>query len=449
MNVYVKKKLLAKMEKELAAAAAAGTSIGQLPNNILVDILSRLPIKSVIRCRCVCKSFLFAISQDPEFRPLHLSRSPPELILSRYTEQLFLVDDYDDNEEPRYHQLNLLRFEGSYNYYLEALNSTRGLLCVHIPYSCRPLCVFNPFTLEYTLIPPPLDLIGTTTKYFLLNFGFGYSPITDKYKALAIVQYKKTEYCTITTTTTFTAIYTVGSPSSSSWRRIQEDAPDVFFDKSPTYLNGSLYWIVTKKCHYYILSFDFDNEKFGEIAMPPPFDTVREKWFDPPEANLSVFEGLLSVCVLTDRRRVDLWVMKDCMDVNKSWYKELVVETVPDHVWSWGAFPLKYVNKDKEEVLLDFMGDDTLVKYNLIEKKIVKLNSLPFYNGTLKPLMHVPILLPLKDLIIGAEVHLITDARHQWKEWIGNSVSSELESTPTFENDSEYDSVYSYYSDSE
>ncbi|XP_047326007.1 F-box protein At3g07870-like [Impatiens glandulifera] len=382
------------MEKELAVGCSSSTSIGQVPNNILVDILSRLPIKSVIRCRCVCKSFLYAISQDPEFPPLHLSRSPTELILCPVNEHLFLVDYEND----RNHHLRILRFDGSYP--IMPINSTRGLLCFDMRFSSRSLVVLNPVTLEYTLIPPPMHFINKENLY-IVRSGFGYSPMTDKYKALAMVEYTKSKF----STTTLTAIYTVGSPSTSSWRII-EDPPEVLFDPSfPSYLNGSLHWIVTKNSRDYILSFDFDNEKFGEIAMPPPFDIVQENHV----TNLLVFEGCLSVCMqLIDKKRVDVWVMKE-YGISKSWFKEFVVET-PDNSWSSGAFPLKYVNSDKEAVILTFTSEQALVTYNLIEKKIVNLNVLPFHNGILNPLMHVPILLPLKDLIIGAEVHLITDA---------------------------------------
>ncbi|XP_047326014.1 F-box protein At3g07870-like [Impatiens glandulifera] len=416
MNRYVRKKLAAKMEKELAVGCSSTTSIGQVPNNILVDILSRLPIKSVIQCRCVCKSFLSAISQDPEFPPLHLSRSPPELILCPITEHLFLVD-YDNNNNDRYHQLNLIQFDGSCP--LVPVNSTRGLLCFDLPFSSKSLFVFNPLTHEYIIIPPPMDLIDVKKSY-TVHFGFGYSPMTDKYKAIAMVQYRESD----NSTTTIAAVYTAGSPSTSSWGIIEEYPPEVVFDRSfPIYLNGYLHWIVKMNSVDCVLSFDFDTEDFGLIAMPPgPFrNIVQQNQHETLVANLFVFEGQLSICMLINRKRVEVWVVKE-YGISTSWSKEMVLET-PNYSWSYGAFPLKYVDNDKQEVILafmgdknskvemDFMGDQTLVTYNLVKKKIVKLNELPFHNGILKPLMHVPILLPLKDLIKGAQVHLITDAR--------------------------------------
>ncbi|TYG50673.1 hypothetical protein ES288_D10G194100v1 [Gossypium darwinii] len=47
----------------------------QLPQPLILGILSRLPIHDLLHCRCVCKRFISLIS-DPEFAGLHLSISP-------------------------------------------------------------------------------------------------------------------------------------------------------------------------------------------------------------------------------------------------------------------------------------------------------------------------------------------------------------------------------------
>ncbi|KAJ4960912.1 hypothetical protein NE237_020822 [Protea cynaroides] len=54
-----------------------------LPREIIFEIWSRLPIESVLRCRCVCK--LWAIlGHDSTFIDLHFSKSiqrPPRVVL--------------------------------------------------------------------------------------------------------------------------------------------------------------------------------------------------------------------------------------------------------------------------------------------------------------------------------------------------------------------------------
>ncbi|KAK9902487.1 hypothetical protein M0R45_001576 [Rubus argutus] len=47
----------------------------QLPQGLVVDILSRLSVKTLFHCRCVCKSWVCIIS-DPHFHHLRVSRLP-------------------------------------------------------------------------------------------------------------------------------------------------------------------------------------------------------------------------------------------------------------------------------------------------------------------------------------------------------------------------------------
>ncbi|XP_042754496.1 putative F-box protein At3g10240 isoform X2 [Lactuca sativa] len=55
-------------------------SMGDLPVEVMVDILSRLPVKTIIHSKCVCKKWLDIIS-DSYFANLHLSRSPTNLVI--------------------------------------------------------------------------------------------------------------------------------------------------------------------------------------------------------------------------------------------------------------------------------------------------------------------------------------------------------------------------------
>lgn len=55
-------------------------SMEDLPVPIMVDILSRLPVKTFIRCKCVCKEWLDLIS-DSYFANRHISRSSEILMI--------------------------------------------------------------------------------------------------------------------------------------------------------------------------------------------------------------------------------------------------------------------------------------------------------------------------------------------------------------------------------
>ncbi|CAH1444715.1 unnamed protein product [Lactuca virosa] len=56
-----------------------------LPVPVMSDILSRLPVKTIIQCKCVCKKWLDLVS-DSYFANLHLSRSPASLMIHHSSE---------------------------------------------------------------------------------------------------------------------------------------------------------------------------------------------------------------------------------------------------------------------------------------------------------------------------------------------------------------------------
>ncbi|XP_047337094.1 putative F-box protein At3g16210 [Impatiens glandulifera] len=382
-----------KTEKTDEGVGGASPSIDQVPNHILADILSRLPIKSLIQCRSVCKSFLYLISADPGFRSLHLSRSTPELLLYHFRSKKMILFDSDAD------QAHLLppRFDRPYD--MTIVNSCRGLLCLRSLRTSFPFYVFNPISMEFTLIPNPMPIESKDSVSLMV--GFGYSPKSDKYKLIRVSKSSDS-----TGKNCFhTDIYTIGPPSSSSWRRI-EDAPIHEITRCfSTFLDGRLYWIMDDVaggfiyCYGFMIYFDFDSETFGTSKLPPPFDTTRDR--NPVRVvNFDVFQGMLRLSVLTLNPSIltlgpssdcgtntHIWVMKG-FGVDESWCLEELAF----------SFPGKYLNNNKSEALIYSTGY-LRVTYSQIEKKIVY--------GILSPLSHVPILLPLKELLIGVEVHLL------------------------------------------
>ncbi|KAK3004800.1 hypothetical protein RJ639_019933 [Escallonia herrerae] len=92
-----------------------GSSIS-VPLNIIVDdILSRLPTKTIIRCRCVCWTFRKIIS-DKYFANLHLLRSPGCLVIHHFDvdgySSAYTVNELKDKPYPNSLQHNqLMKFD--------------------------------------------------------------------------------------------------------------------------------------------------------------------------------------------------------------------------------------------------------------------------------------------------------------------------------------------------
>nr|GEU81572.1 F-box associated domain, type 1 [Tanacetum cinerariifolium] len=55
-------------------------SMEDLPGNVVADILTRLPVKTIIHCKCVCKKWREYVSES-YFVNLHLSRSPAGVMI--------------------------------------------------------------------------------------------------------------------------------------------------------------------------------------------------------------------------------------------------------------------------------------------------------------------------------------------------------------------------------
>ncbi|KAK6785447.1 hypothetical protein RDI58_018902 [Solanum bulbocastanum] len=86
------------------------TKFMDLPREIMVEILSRLPIKSTFRVKMVCTSF-YDIFSDPLFVLMHHTRSPfPCILFSNYHSVysiLELKSDYDYNSCPKINPIML------------------------------------------------------------------------------------------------------------------------------------------------------------------------------------------------------------------------------------------------------------------------------------------------------------------------------------------------------
>ncbi|XP_047326013.1 F-box protein At3g07870-like [Impatiens glandulifera] len=289
---------------------------------------------------------------------------------------------------------------------MTVLNSTRGLLCLQPYCYSGPHCVFNPFTLEFTLIP---DSVKGIKEYSVLSYGFGYCPISDKYKVLKIIKLWNLNGNNPPLLTT--EIYTLGTPS---WRRVQDAPMVVYNDYVPTFLNGSLHWMINEQVgitiynsYGYMISFDLNNEKYGQVALPPPLDIGRDRKH-MKMVTLGVFEGWLSVFVLNSNKSLDVWAMKE-YGVRESWAREIVVDTSLFFL-SHRSFPVNYVN-DGEDVLF-FNADYGIFTYKLFERRIVNCIKFtgwrPNDDYEAKALNHVPILLSLNELVVGAQVHRLT-----------------------------------------
>ena len=121
-----------------------------LLQDLITEIMLRLPVKSVVRFKSVCKAWLFLIS-DPHFAKSHF-----ELAAARVDRLLFIASsapelrsiDFNDSASVAV----TVEFPGPKPYYhfVEIIGSCRGFMLLHCV--CH-LCVWNPTTSVHKIIP--------------------------------------------------------------------------------------------------------------------------------------------------------------------------------------------------------------------------------------------------------------------------------------------------------
>ena len=273
-----------------------------LPGNVISDILSRLPVKTIIHCKCVCKKWRDYVS-DSYFVNLHLSRSPAGVMIrhncqpedftyNRVDEPRILkwleieregddtrlhhdhVTSVDLNLEPTFHNSSLLQ-----------VGSVDGLVCLWQFYNRHDnTYICNPITREYMILPR--QRYYGEDKYATIVYGFGVGLLTKEYKVIGIFHTDLQSYVTSVRPRLIEAeIYTLGTGQWRSLGHVPYWLTD--FHNGP-FLNGCVHWTIRDDdSPEGLYAFDFDNETFHLFPSPPS----KEIYGNIREQSLGVLKG--------------------------------------------------------------------------------------------------------------------------------------------------------------
>ncbi|KAK4562249.1 hypothetical protein RGQ29_004923 [Quercus rubra] len=202
-----------------------------LPHDVVLNILVRLPVKSVLRFRCVSKTWDSSIT-TPSFISTHVN--------------LNLNNNNNNNN--------------SIAYLITPTTSLGFPFIITIPSFIGGYDhAFNRIS-EYP-IPSAFPRIH------LASSCNGLSEAND-YKIVKISQMYSSEFLCFELEA---EVYTL---SSNSWKKVgisltNKVAIFHFGDQTATFVSGALHWLgYVDARHYVILSFDVSNDKFEEIALP-------------------------------------------------------------------------------------------------------------------------------------------------------------------------------------
>ncbi|XP_059654426.1 F-box protein At3g07870-like [Cornus florida] len=160
-----------RMESSKKHSYTRGFPIMDLPDFIIMDILSRLPIRTLLQSRCVCKTW-FNLPLDPYFNNVRLATSPSINIVSPSLNGCSLVElqDRDCNyTRLRYRLLWFRKLQRqmamSSSLKLEFLGSCNGLLCFS-DYYHNNVSMLNPIMGEYVALPKPKTETKKREKFY-------------------------------------------------------------------------------------------------------------------------------------------------------------------------------------------------------------------------------------------------------------------------------------------
>ncbi|XP_058744980.1 F-box only protein 8-like [Vicia villosa] len=293
------------MEKSLVATNEKVSD--HIYDDIALAILSKLPLKSLIRFSCVRKSWslLFQNSYFMNmFRRNFLSKD-----LSYYNDTSILLQHIAPlsqryKYDPKLYSLfgdkfeNMIKldwpnpYEDPFDFIIHG--SVNGILCIQdvksggrMPESIRCIeelgryVLWNPATEEFKIIPTSPFAFECPCWYPIIDFqGFGYDRIGDNYKVIRHVEFYprySEEYENETLKDGFLSpLWEIYCLKSNSWKKLDIDMPRQYYGSVGlhVYMDGVCHWWSESEIgnEVYLVSFDLRNEVFVKTFIPSNMD---------------------------------------------------------------------------------------------------------------------------------------------------------------------------------
>ncbi|CAH8308845.1 unnamed protein product [Eruca vesicaria subsp. sativa] len=247
-----------------------------LPHDVVELILSRLPVKSLLRFKCVSKQWKSTIEsrrfKEAQLRQSQQSRGGPDI--------LYVTKNSKNHYEAEWRILL-----GSSSIFVRMLNfssirntkvchgSCDGLICLFTVHT--PNMVANPATRWHRSFPLSRvqQLLSTMYKNGAWEapnnqLGFGKDKFTGTYKPVWLCN--SSEFGLDKATATTCEVFDF---STNAWRYVLPSCPYRILDGlKPVYFDGSLFWLT--ECSK-LLSFDLHTETF-QVICKAPFSHIPE-----------------------------------------------------------------------------------------------------------------------------------------------------------------------------
>ncbi|XP_019170782.1 PREDICTED: putative F-box protein At3g52320 isoform X2 [Ipomoea nil] len=301
----------------------------KLSTDQVVDILSRLPVKSLMRFKCVCKFFYDLITSDHHFMDTHyeISKTKTDCVL---LEAGWAVREYYllYKESSEYNEIGCIYLDIPTTPRAMWVKCCKGMLCListrnditeldHGDYLIYDIWICNPSIRKVKALPSVTVPYRPPYNAFVLNeFGFGISNDMT-WKVVMLVQ-----FCSVDdfrTTHEMTLVYSQVGGDSWSLRQINPVTwcRDIEGQINDFYLKGRYYWWADRYARF-LIWFDMNDEVFGTIELP----------LDVSIDSISIMNetiALLGYSSVEDSSCIEIWLMIE-NDNNTYWHKQASID---------------------------------------------------------------------------------------------------------------------------
>ncbi|KAK9750698.1 hypothetical protein RND81_02G214700 [Saponaria officinalis] len=373
------------------------TSRVELPNELIENILSRLPSKYLLRFRCVCKSWNFLIAHDSTFRNLHLRNSN--------------FNDDDNNNDPLWFRYESrpdhfwFRYESRPDHFYRPYGGKFWMCPKSFPNSNKN----KPYQIPIELNPPSINFIrsqifglcdgviaclhwrryneddcfislwnpsirkhhwvdllnnyrlssGTVTKYRILWTGFGLAVKTNDYKIVLVCQEPSTRVNCV-------FVYSLKTNQTTKVdTNLKPDSLTPIY-RGAAYVNGACHWMM--KASTVIYSFNLDTNCFRYINIPSK--SSKSCLNGRLRVSISTWNHMLSFSEKTEsglENVLNIWVTKDDDTSSECWTLLKSVIIIENRWWgrfgrceSWGIIYTSRLSSSSpsQSFILDYKADE-------------------------------------------------------------------------------------------
>ncbi|KAL3627523.1 hypothetical protein CASFOL_028886 [Castilleja foliolosa] len=305
----------------------------ELPEELIAVILSKLPVKSLLQFKSVCKSW-YSLIKSPYFIDIHLNNSSNHkcIMIRRCIEaqiQYFprTLSFHSHETLADGIQMNTPFFPNSFGFY-NFSGPCNGLICM--TKNNDQILIINPATREFRSLFVPQN------SYHFDTVAFGFDPNSGEYKVVMIGLH----YDQRCVSTFDEHLYYGTSPKYQTG--IVFPDPFNYSQKSIT-LNGAFHWMpVSAYRNVRILSFRISDEVIEPIPLPGFYSWEH----DNHVGELFVLNKSLALIFYYLYECYEISVMNE-YGVKDSWAKLVKLGPMP-----FAYFPLAFWHSNDEDMLL-------------------------------------------------------------------------------------------------